>query len=80
MSNNAEHLESQSCPIDRRDPEARCGKMWAVRALFGSPGMSRIAVWVDFIVALFGSMTLMPFCVGIMAVKGTVVWMYVFAG
>ena len=54
--------------------------MWAVRALFGSPGISRVAVWVDFIVALFGSITFIPFCVGVMAVKGTVVGMYVVDG
>ena len=59
--------------MDSSDPEARCGKMWAVRALFGRPGMFRVAVWVDFIVALLGSMTFMPFCVGVIAVNGTVV-------
>ena len=73
LSNNAEQPESHSCPIERRDPEARCGKMCAFRAVSGRPGISSTAVCVDFIVALFESIMFILFCVGTMSVKGTVV-------
>ena len=64
---------SQSWPIDKRDPDARCGKMCTWRAASGRFGMSRRPVWVDRIVARLGRSTEIPLDVGLMLVRGTVV-------
>ena len=48
---------SQNWPTDRREPEARSGKTWAVRASYGSPGMFSCAVMLLFSVAPLGKVT-----------------------
>jgi len=58
--NVAMHCASQSCPTDIRDVVPRAGKMCAVRAIAGKCGKSNSAVCVAFIVAWFGSRTLIP--------------------
>ena len=61
---------SHSCPIDNREPEAKCGKMCVFFALAGSCEISSSAVCVDLIVVLFGRRTLIPSLVALMFVRG----------
>ena len=41
LSKVAVHPASHSCPMERRDPDARWGKMCVLLASFGSVGRSR---------------------------------------
>ena len=74
MSKVARQPTSQSCPIERRDPEARCGKMWTWRAAKGRCGIANRPVCVDCIVARLGRRTEIPVGVGVTLVSGTFVW------
>ena len=56
----AVHPTSHSWPMERRDPDASSPKMCAWVALVGSSGMLRLHVFVDCMVALFGSRTVIP--------------------
>ena len=67
----AVHPWSHSWPINKRDPDAKVGKMCALVADAGSSGISRFAVWVEVMVFLFGSSTWMPFGLGLMLITGT---------
>ena len=66
----AVHPWSHSWPTDKRDPEARVGKMCTFVAVIGRCGRSKLAVWVDVIVSEFGRRTWMPFWVFWMLVSG----------
>ena len=68
------HPASHNCPMERREPEARCGKRCVCLALMGSCGMLRRPVWDEVMVALFGRRTEMPVEVGCMFEMGIVVW------
>ena len=54
--NTAVHPSSHNFPTERRDPDARDGKTWAVLADCGSL-IGRVVVWVDCIVSPLGSRT-----------------------
>ena len=74
--NVAVQSSSQSWPVERREPDARLGKMCVVFAFSLSPGMWSCPVWVARMVALLGKSTVMPLDVGFTSVIGTFVWMY----
>lgn len=61
---------SHSTPMDRREPEASEGKMWAVVAEGGSPGRMRLAVCVEVRASPLGRRTLMPGDMGCLLVWG----------
>jgi hypothetical protein len=50
---------SQRRPIEMREPEEREGKMCARQAAVGSGGMSRSAVWLEWMLLPSGSLTAM---------------------
>lgn len=68
------HSASQSCPIDRSDPDARCGNMCTYRACLVRSGRSNSAVCVAFMVASLGMMTSAPVFVGLIFLIGSTVW------
>jgi len=72
----AVHPASHSCPMERRDPLASSSNTWACVAVSGRLGMLRLQVWVDCIVALFGSRTWIPLLVAFTLVMGMALWMY----
>ena len=76
LSNNAVHPASHSCPMDNREPDARCGNTCTFRASGGKFVMFNIAVCVDCIRAALGNMTSMPLCVGCISVSGRFTLMY----
>ena len=57
--------------MDRREPEARVGEIYALVAVMGKSGMSRFAVCVDVIVFWLGSSTWMPTGLGCTFNTGT---------
>ena len=56
--------------MDRRESDARVGKMCVRVAAAGNSGISRLPVWVDFMVLLLGN-TCIPTGSGSMLIKGT---------
>ena len=70
------HPASHSCPMERRDPLASSSNTWACVAVSGRSGMLRLQVWVDCMVALFGSSTWIPLLVAFTLVMGMALWMY----
>ncbi len=57
----AKQPASQSCPMERREPDARCGNKCACTAAGGSCGRSNWQVCVDTILSPLGIVTVMPF-------------------
>ena len=64
LSKSAVHPASHSCPIDRREPDAKFGKMCVVFPCCGKPCMSSSAMCVDRMRAEFGRRTSIPLFVG----------------
>ena len=71
LLNVAVHPPSHNCPTLRREPEANCGNICALSACLGRPGMFMTAVCVDFMVALFGRRTCMPWGFGFNSSTGS---------
>ena len=61
---------SQSRPMESKEPEARAGKMWAMRAVGGRFGRSSMAVWVDSMVEPSGRRTEMLGLASVRLVRG----------
>ena len=61
---------SQSCPMEIKDPVASLGKMWAWQAESGREGMSKVAVWLDWMVLPSGRSTVMLGLAGIFCRTG----------
>ena len=64
--------------MERREIDARLGKMGAVLAVFGRDGTSSMVVGVDVIVLLLGKRTWIPFLFVITLRRGMSVWIYLF--
>ena len=58
-SREAVHPASHNCPMDRRAPAGKCGKMCPWRALVGRDGRSRRQVCVEVTVLPSGMVTVM---------------------
>ena len=65
-----------SWPIDSSELEADALKMCALVASSGKSGFFRSQVCEDFMVALFGRSTRIPFFVGFVFMTGIELWMY----
>ena len=74
--NDAEYPASQSWPMERSDPEAKCGNICVVFADGGRCGMSSCPMCVDLMYWLFGRQTSMPCCTDLIFVIGIVQCMY----
>jgi hypothetical protein len=68
-------LSSQSCAIERSEPEARSGKIWAVHASAEKEGNWRVAVWLECMMPLLGTRTEMLELAGRLFVHGRLVVM-----
>ena len=55
--NCAVHSVSQSCPINSRALEGKCGKMCACRAAFGREGKFSLHVFAEVTMSPFGIVT-----------------------
>ena len=72
----AVHPTSHSWPIDSSEPEDNYLKMCALVVSSGKSVIFRLQVCEDFMVALFGRSTCMPFFVGFIFMTGMVLLMY----
>ena len=62
--------------MDKREPDARDGKMYVRVAPAGRSGISRLAVWVDFMVFLLGSNTCIPLSIVRVLILGITLCIY----
>ena len=70
VSNSAVQPESHSRPMERSDPEARAGKIWARRAFAGRCGRGKRPVCVEEMVLPSGKVTCTGLRVGVTSVQG----------
>ncbi len=65
---------SHSCPMERREWDARAGTMWTLHAAEGRPGTGRLASCVECMIDPFGFRMLTGLVAGRLLLTGALIW------